>query len=51
MTVQFYRFRRFGLIARTERGWHLACPSYLRWDMLPGEALDLLDEGPNPDDA
>lgn len=45
------RFRRFGLIPRTERGWHLAYPAYLRWDVLPRYALHLLGEGPDPDDA
>jgi hypothetical protein len=44
------RSRRFGLIPRTERGWHLAYPAYLRWDALPLHALSLLGEGPNPDD-
>jgi hypothetical protein len=44
------RFRRFGLVPRTERGWHLAYPSYLRWDVLPRYALHLLGEGPNPDE-
>jgi len=43
-------FRRFGLIPRTERGWHLAYPSYLRWDVLPQYALHLLGEGPDPND-
>jgi hypothetical protein len=44
------RSRRFGLIPRTERGWHLAYPAYLRWDVLPSYALYLLGEGPDPDD-
>ena len=45
------RYRWFGLIPRTERGWHVAEPSYLRWDMLPQDALYLLGEGPNPLEA
>lgn len=44
------QFRRFGLIPRTERGWHLAYPSYLRWDVLPLYALHLLGESPDPDE-
>jgi hypothetical protein len=43
------RFRRFAVIPRIERGWHLAYPTYLRWDVLPRYALHLLGEGPDPD--
>jgi hypothetical protein len=43
------RWRWFGLLPRLERGWHLAFPAYLRWDVLPHYALHLLGEGPDPD--
>jgi hypothetical protein len=44
------RYRRFGLLPRSEQGWHLAHPAYLRWDMLPRYALHLLGGGPDPDE-
>jgi hypothetical protein len=43
-------FKRFGLLPRSEQGWHLAYPGYLRWDALPAYALHLLGEGPDPDE-
>jgi hypothetical protein len=43
-------FRRFGVLPRTEQGWHLAYPSFVRWDILPRYALHLLGEAPDPDE-
>lgn len=45
------RYRKFGLLPRTEMGWQVALTAYLRWDVLPRYALFLLGEGPEPDAA